>query len=106
MLERIETQVGHVCRFGLTEDPEDTAFVFEFIKHQATRLAKCCSRGEFHNRSASSTLISTAIWPETAMRSMLPPVRPMTRAGTFAADARSIAIVTSAGATEIATRDA
>src|SRR5262245_49818307 len=33
MLQRVETEVGHVGGFGMTEDPEDAAFVLEFVSH-------------------------------------------------------------------------
>ena len=39
MLQRIQAEIRHVGRFGVTEDAEDAALVFEFIEHgvQATR---------------------------------------------------------------------
>ena len=33
MLQRIEAQIGHVRRFGVTEDAEHAAFVFELVQH-------------------------------------------------------------------------
>ena len=33
MLESVETEVGHVGRFGMAEDAEDAALVFELIQH-------------------------------------------------------------------------
>ena len=40
MLERVESEVRHVGGFGVTEDPEDAAFVLEFIEAHATCRAK------------------------------------------------------------------
>ena len=37
MLKRIEAQVGHVRRFGMTEDAEDAALVLEFVQHGSGR---------------------------------------------------------------------
>jgi hypothetical protein len=57
MLERIEPEVCHVGRFGMSEDAENAAFVLEFIEHgiQATRWVKYRSIAVDHTRSASST---------------------------------------------------
>ena len=33
MLQRVQAEVGEVRRLGMPEDPEDAAFVFEFIEH-------------------------------------------------------------------------
>ena len=33
MLQRVEAEVGQVGRFGMAEDAEDAALVFEFIEH-------------------------------------------------------------------------
>src|SRR6185503_8162338 len=108
VLQRVQPQVGHVGRLGVTEDAEDAALVLEFIEHcfQATRLAKYCSMAVDQARSAPVTAVSTTISPPTAIRKRFPPVCPMSRAGTPAADACSSTRVTSAGTTEITARDA
>ena len=114
MLQRVQAEVGHVGRFGMAEDAEDAAFVFELVEHDlrvgplparsgdrrsdsriasissryATRFAKYRSIAVDHARSASSTGTSTAIRPPTAIRSRLPPVRPIDAGRHAAAAAR------------------
>ncbi len=55
MLQRIETQVRHVGRFGMPEDAKDTAFFLEFVEAHATCFAKYCSTAPDQTRSASDT---------------------------------------------------
>ena len=33
MLERVKAEVREVCRFGMSEDPEDAALVLELVEH-------------------------------------------------------------------------
>src|SRR4029077_10780524 len=73
MLQRVQPQIGHVGRFGMTEDAEDAALVFEFV-HQAIFFAKYDSIAADHARSASSVARSIVMRPPVANRSRFPPV--------------------------------
>src|SRR5215831_1725525 len=108
MLKRIETEIGHVGRFGMTEDAEDAAFVLEFVEHgsYATRFAKYCSTAFDHARSASATASATVFSPPTEILIVSPPVRPIARAGTPDAFARAKTVAVASPATETSTRDA
>ena len=110
VLQRVEPEVGHVGRFGMAEDAEDAALVLEFVQHVSGH-----SSGEVRDsiavdqtRSASSTdTIDRRSSPATAIRSRLPPVWPMTRAGTPAAAAcRSTAVDVARATTDTTTREA
>src|SRR5205807_7276452 len=70
----------------------------------ATRFTKYFAIADNQTRSASPTDTSITVSPATAIRRRLPPVRPMTFAGTLAAAARCSTAVTSSGATPITTR--
>ena len=73
VLQGVQAEIGHVGRFGMAEDAENTALVFEFV-HQAIFFAKYESIAADHARSASSIDTSTVIRPPVAMRSRFPPV--------------------------------
>src|SRR5215475_2760325 len=106
MLQRIKAEIGHVGRFGVTEDAENAAFVFEFVEHglYATRFAKYCSTAFDHARSASATASVTASSPPTVILIVSPPVRPITRADTPAAFARLSTSAVESAATDTTAR--
>ena len=58
MLERVEAEVGEIRRFGVTEDAEDTALVFEFVQHR--------SGPSILRRSPARSSVSSARRPEHA----------------------------------------
>src|SRR5262245_56189079 len=103
VLQRVETEIGHVGGFGMAENAEDAAFFPELVhgslcdgapprRRHATCFTNRASIADDQARSASATATSSAgrsVAPAIAIRSRLPPVRPMTRAGTPAAAARS-----------------
>ena len=87
MLQRVQPEVGHVGRFGMAEDAEDAALVLELVEHVLQRHLRLsqitCSIAVDHAALGlvHATRRST-VSPPTAIRSRLPPVSPMTRAGT------------------------
>src|SRR4051812_25887575 len=95
VLQRVQTEIGHVRGLRVAEDAEHAALVLELVLESAgrdfegvvhaTRFAKCDSIAVDQTRSASSTVMSTTTRPSTASRRRLPPVCPITRAGTCAA---------------------
>ena len=40
MLQRVQAEVGHVGGFGMTEDAEDAALVFELVQHAGSILTR------------------------------------------------------------------
>ena len=95
MLQRVEAEVGQVRRFGVAEDAEDAALVVEFVEHVRLTLAATSSYAVASKYAIASTRLArrrrparrSTTRPPTAIRSRLPPVSPMTRAGTPAAAA-------------------
>ena len=119
MLQRVQTEVGHVGGFGMTEDAEDAAFVLELVHGQfVTRR----DSGDPPARTCRSIVTSTTPARAsvdrrpriarrrpglpTAIRSRFPPVSPMTRAGTPAAAARCKHFRHIVGGSDTTTRDA
>ena len=89
VLQRVQAEVGHVGRFGVAEDAEDAALVLEFVEHVRPILLSEIPIDRRRPRSLGvvDRHVDRHAAPAAAMRSRLPPVWPMTRAGTPAAAA-------------------
>ena len=107
MLQRIESEVREVRRLRMAEDAEDAAVVLKFVaRHHAARCLKYFSSTESQMASASCTDTSITGRPPTDRRSRLPPVDPISLAGTPAARARSSNTESCERNTYTTTRDA
>ena len=71
MLQGVQAEIGHVGRFGVAEDAENAALVFEFV-HQAIFFAKYDSIAADHARSASSIDTSIVTRPPAAIAQPVP----------------------------------
>ena len=120
VLQRVQAEVGHVGRFGVAEDAEDAALVFEFVEHVSPGGLQPAATADVHATASRSIAESRPTRrvrrppasrrpprsPPTAMRSERPPVRPMIRAGTPARAACCTTSDTASGAAETTTREA
>src|SRR5471032_858888 len=95
MLQRVEAKVREVRGLGVTEDPEDAAFVLELVHHEGLRPlvsvrrhaiaragSKCRSMAVVQICSASLAGASSTRRPSIDTRMRWPPTSPIRRAGT------------------------